>query len=99
MTSEKSNESTCFACENGNSYESICDECRDISNVKIINYYKYTFTIQFTTGHNKTITISCGGDHNDIYRFSPTSEDWDEWKSAGNLCIVSCKSNQKASDE
>lgn len=37
------------------------------------NYYKYTFTFKGTLSNGDTITCSCGGVSDDIYRFEVIS--------------------------
>ena len=50
--------------------------------IRIVSYWKYSFQITATTVDNRTLKIECGGDHERIYRFSPTGG-WNEWMGAG----------------
>ena len=53
---------------------------RPPENIKITDYYKYEFTIEFTVGDSprERWSIVVGGDSNDIYRFYPFFG-WSEW--------------------
>jgi hypothetical protein len=42
--------------------------------VKFESYYKYTFTYSATLPDGKTISVGYGGNSDDIYRFSVTSD-------------------------
>lgn len=50
------------------------------SNISIIAYYKYEFTIRAETT-NYIFHIGCGGDADIIYRFDPFGG-WEEWVNA-----------------
>lgn len=50
-------------------------------NIKIVNYWKYQFTIEFDVDEEHVL-LECGGDSNGIYRFDPYGG-WDDWRRAG----------------
>lgn len=49
--------------------------------IDITGYYKFTFTITFTSKNGNKYVLTCGGDGGDIYRFDPYGG-WDEWEGA-----------------
>jgi hypothetical protein len=65
-------------------YEKLLNEAMEDgteTNITIKNYWKFTFTITFTTNNN-TWLVEVGGDAQSIFKLDPHGG-WDEWQAAG----------------
>ncbi len=67
--------------------EELLEKYGSITSVAIDGYYKYSFELTVTTDRKFNLKVCTGGDADDIYRYDPTSFDWDDHLSAGEVNI------------